>query len=459
MKKRRFSFQKMNMKHWIGLMVCLLAVMPSVGQDNVIDEVVWVVGDEAILKSEVEQERRNAQYEGRRFDGDPYCVIPEELALQKLFLNQAEIDSIEAGESDIIAYTEQMVNNYIERAGSREKLEEYRGMSMTQIREEAREYVRRELTMQMVQRELMKDVKVTPAEVRRYYKNLSEDSIPYIPTQVEVQLITIEPEIPEAEIDRVKARLREFTDRVNSGETSFSTLARLYSEDPGSASRGGETGFTGKGRWVPEFANVAFNLNTPNKISKIVETEYGFHIIQLIEKRGDRVNVRHILLKPQVAEDDLIASLARLDSIADDIRAGKFTFEDGATRISSDKDTRMNHGLLPNANTGTSKFEMQELPQEIARAVNTMNVNEISKPFIMINSKGKEVCAIVKLKSRVKGHKATLTEDFQALKGVVLQRKQAEKLEKWIIEKQKNTYVRINEKWRNCDFKYPGWIH
>ncbi|MBQ4622588.1 MAG: peptidylprolyl isomerase, partial [Bacteroidaceae bacterium] len=257
----------------------------------------------------------------------------------------------------------------------------------------------------------------------------------------------------------VKARLREFTDRVNSGETSFSTLARLYSEDPGSASRGGETGFTGKGRWVPEFANVAFNLNTPNKISKIVETEYGFHIIQLIEKRGDRVNVRHILLKPQVAEDDLIASLARLDSIADDIRAGKFTFEDGATRISSDKDTRMNHGLLPNANTGTSKFEMQELPQEIARAVNTMNVNEISKPFIMINSKGKEVCAIVKLKSRVKGHKATLTEDFQALKGVVLERKQAEKLEKWIIEKQKNTYVRINEKWRNCDFKYPGWIH
>ena len=447
------------MKHWIGLMVCLLAVMPSVGQDNVIDEVVWVVGDEAILKSEVEQERRNAQYEGRRFDGDLYCVIPEELALQKLFLNQAEIDSIEAGESDIMAYTEQMVNSNIERAGSREKLEEYYGKPMTQIREEIRESVRRMLTMQMMQRELMKDVKVTPAEVRRYYKNLSEDSIPYIPTQVEVQLITIEPEIPEAEIDRVKARLREFTDRVNSGETSFSTLARLYSEDPGSASRGGETGFTGKGRWVPEFANVAFNLNTPNKISKIVETEYGFHIIQLIEKRGDRVNVRHILLKPQVAEDDLIASLARLDSIADDIRAGKFTFEDGATRISSDKDTRMNHGLLPNANTGTSKFEMQELPQEIARAVNTMNVNEISKPFIMINSKGKEVCAIVKLKSRVKGHKATLTEDFQALKGVVLERKQAEKLEKWIIEKQKNTYVRINEKWRNCDFKYPGWIH
>ena len=313
--------------------------------------------------------------------------------------------------------------------------------------------------MQMMQRELMKDVKVTPADVRRYFKNLSEDSIPYIPTQVEVQLITIEPEIPEEEIDRVKARLREFTDRANSGEMSFSTLARLYSKDPSSAPRGGETGFRGKGFWVPEFANVAFNLSTPGKISKIVETEFGYHIIQLIEKRGDRVNVRHILLQPEVAEDDLMASLSRLDTIADDIRTGKFTFEEGVVRISSDKDTRMNYGLLPNTNTGTSKFEMQELPQEIARAVNLMNVNEISKPFIMINNKGKEVCAIVKLKSRVKGHKATLAEDFQALKAVVLEKKQAEKLDQWIVEKQKSTYVRINEKWRNCDFKYPGWIH
>lgn len=447
------------MRQFIGLVACLLAAMPIVGQDNVIDEVVWVVGDEAILKSEVEQERRNAQYEGRRFDGDPYCVIPEELALQKLFLNQAEIDSIEASESDVIAYTEQMVNANIERAGSREKLEEYYGKPMTLIREEARESVRRMLTMQMMQRELMKDVKVTPADVRRYFKNLSEDSIPYIPTQVEVQLITIEPEIPEEEIDRVKARLREFTDRVNSGEMSFSTLARLYSKDPSSAPRGGETGFRGKGFWVPEFANVAFNLSTPGKISKIVETEFGYHIIQLIEKRGDRVNVRHILLQPEVAEDDLMASLSRLDTIADDIRTGKFTFEEGVVRISSDKDTRMNYGLLPNTNTGTSKFEMQELPQEIARAVNLMNVNEISKPFIMINNKGKEVCAIVKLKSRVKGHKATLAEDFQALKAVVLEKKQAEKLDQWIVEKQKSTYVRINEKWRNCDFKYPGWIH
>lgn len=446
------------MKKWIGLMLSAMMAVQLNAQDNVIDEVVWVVGDEAILKSEVEQERIRAQYEGRKFDGDPYCVIPEELALQKLFLNQAAIDSIEASESEVLSQVDYEINRRVAQIGSVEKMEEYYNKSSMDIREELRESARRMLTMQMMQRELMKDIKVTPAEVRRYFKNLPADSIPYVPTQVEVQLLTIEPKIPEEEIDRVKTRLREFTDRINSGETSFSTLARLYSKDPDSAPRGGETGFRGKGFWVPEFANVAFNLNEPGKVSKIVETEFGFHIIQLIEKRGDRVNVRHILLKPQVAEDDLMASLSRLDSIADDIRNNKFSFEEGATLISSDKDTRMNKGLMPNPNTGTSKFEMQELPQEIARAVNTMNVNEISQPFIMINNKGKEVCAIVKLKSRVKGHKATLTEDFQALKDVVLEKKRAEKIEKWIKEKQKSTYVRINEKWRNCDFKYPGWI-
>lgn len=446
------------MKYRLSIILSLMALMLS-AQDNVIDEVVWVVGDEAILKSEVESERMRAQLEGRRFDGDPYCVIPEELALQRLYLNQASIDSIEANESDVMAQVEYQLNDYVNNMGSREKVEEYFDMPFMKIREQLRETFHKMLTMQMMQKELMSNIKVTPAEVRRYFKNLPSDSIPYIPTQVEVQLLTIEPKIPLEEIDRVKGRLREFTERINSGETSFSTLARLYSEDKGSAMYGGEMDFMGKGQFVPEFANVAFNLNDPNKVSKIVETEFGFHIIQLIEKRGDRIKTRHILLKPQVAEEDLMDALGRLDSIADDIRANKFTFEEGVSLFSSDKDTRMNDGLLPNSRTGTARFEMQDLPQEIARVVNTMNVNEISKPFIMINAKGKEVCAIVKLKSRIKGHKATLTEDFQAMKNIVMQKKRAEKLDKWIREKQKSTYVRINEKWRNCEFKYPGWIH
>ena len=421
-----------------------------------------MVGDEAILKSDVESERLNAQYEGRKFDGDPYCIIPEQLAVQKLFLHQAAIDSIEVSEQEVIGQVERRTNWLIEQVGgSKEKLEEYYNKTSTQIREMLRENIRDGLTVQNMQQHIVGEIKITPAEVRRYFKDLPQDSIPFVPTQVEVQIVTLEPKIPLEEVERVKKTLRDYTDGINSGKMSFATYARFYSEDPGTARRGGELGFMGKGELVPEYANVAFNLQDPNKVSKIVETEFGFHIIQLIEKRGDRINTRHILLKPKVEEKDLEAALVRLDSIADDIRNQKFTFDDAATYISQDKDTKNNHGLMANKNTGTARFEMQDLAQvsqEVAKMVENMNVGEISRAFTMINDKGKEVCAIVKLKSRINGHKATISEDYQRLKAIVMEKRSEDKLEKWIKEKQKHTYVRINEKWQKCDFKYPGWI-
>ena len=443
------------------VVLCALALMTGsavYGQDNVIDEVVWVVGDEAILKSEVEEARMSALYEGRKFDGDPYCVIPEEIAVQKLFLHQAALDSIEVAESEVIQRVDQMTNMYIANIGSREKMEEYFNKTSSQIREALRENAREGLKVQRMQQKLVGEIKITPAEVRRHFKDLPQDSIPYIPTQVEVQIITQQPKIPLEEIEDVKSRLREYTDRVNKGE-SFSMLARLYSDDHGTAINGGEMPFTGRGYLDPAFANVAFNLQDPNKVSKIVESEYGFHIIQLMEKRGDRIKVRHILLKPHVPEEALMAGTARLDSIADDIRNGKFTFEEAASVLSQDKDTRNNHGLLPNPQTNTSKFEMQELPPEIAKVVDKMKVGEISEAFTMIPQKtGKEECVIVKLKSRINGHKATISEDYQNLKEIVLEKRRDEMLDKWIREKQKHTYVRINENWKNCTFKYPGWI-
>ena len=443
------------------VVLCALALMTGsavYGQDNVIDEVVWVVGDEAILKSEVEEARMSALYEGRKFDGEPYCVIPEEIAVQKLFLHQAALDSIEVSESEVIQRVDQMTNMYIANIGSREKMEEYFNKTSSQIREALRENAREGLKVQRMQQKLVGEIKITPAEVRRHFKDLPQDSIPYIPTQVEVQIITQQPKIPLEEIEDVKSRLREYTDRVNKGE-SFSMLARLYSDDRGTAINGGEMPFTGRGYLDPAFANVAFNLQDPNKVSKIVESEYGFHIIQLMEKRGDRIKVRHILLKPHVPEEALMAGTARLDSIADDIRNGKFTFEEAASVLSQDKDTRNNHGLLPNPQTNTSKFEMQELPPEIAKVVDKMKVGEISEAFTMIPQKtGKEECVIVKLKSRINGHKATISEDYQNLKEIVLEKRRDEMLDKWIREKQKHTYVRINENWKNCTFKYPGWI-
>ena len=452
------------MKSYIGYKLLVLSLFFLNGlffqaQNNVIDEVVWVVGDEAILKSEVEEARLHALSQRQKFDRDPYCVIPEELAVQKLFLNQAALDSVEVSESEVIQQVDYMTSMYIQEIGSREKMEEYFNKTSTEIRETMRENVRDALTVQKMQQKLIGEVKVTPAEVRRYFNDLPSDSIPYIPTQVEIQIITHQPKVSVAEEERIKKQLRDYTDRINSGEITFSTLARLYSDDKLSAMKGGELGFMGRGELVPEYANVAFNLQDPNKISKIVESEFGFHIIQLIEKRGDRINTRHILLKPQIEQEEIEVGIARLDSIADDIRREKFSFDDAASILSHDKDTRNNYGLLPNPYTGTSRFEMQQLPQEIAKVVDNMKVGEISDAFTMIKEKdGKEVCVIVKLKSRIDGHKATISDDYQNLKDIVLDKKQAEVIDKWILKKQKETYVRINEGWRNCEFKYPGWL-
>ena len=447
------------------LTVFFLACCACAGmaQDNVIDEIVWVVGDDAILRSDVETQRLYMQNEGQRFDGDPYCIIPEQMAIQKLYLNQAKIDSIEVSENQVIQEVDRWMNFAVNQIGSREKMEEYFGKKYSQIKEERKDMVREQQVVQQMQHKLIGEIKLTPSEVRKYYNQLSKDSLPNIPTTVEVQIVTLEPKIPFEETDAIKARLRDFTEQINSGKMEFSTLARLYSEDPESAKRGGELGFLGKANLLPEFANVAFNLSDPKRVSQIVQTEYGYHIIQLIEKRGDRINCRHILLKPKVSEKELREATARMDSLYNDLQAKKFTFEEAATFVSFDKDTRNNKGLMVNqdyesSNNGTPKFEMQELPPEIGKIVYTMEVGDISKPFTMITNKQKEVVAIVKLKARTEGHKANLSDDYQALKAIVEAKKREDLLNDWIVKKQKSTYVRISDGWKNCDFRYPGWI-
>ena len=434
-----------------------LCILPVAAQDNVIDEIVWVVGDEPIMRSEVENQRLQAQYEGVKFSGDPYCVIPEQLAVQKLFLHQADLDSIIVNESDVINEVDKGINRTMNQLGSKEKMEEYFGMPFSKIREVRRELARNQETVRRVQKELVGSITVTPAEVRQYYNNLPADSIPMTPAETEVEIITVEPQYSQSDINAIKDRLRDFTERINKGD-NFSTLAVMYSEDRNSAKVGGELGFMGKGELVPEFANVAFSLSDPKKVSKIVETEFGFHIIQLIEKRGDRINCRHILLKPKVSVTERNQALLRLDSIADQIRNGKIKFEEAAQYYSYDKDTRNNGGLMVNPSNGTSHFQLEELPQEVGKMAYKLNVGEISKPFTMTTAKEKEVCAIIRVKSKNKAHRASLTEDFQQLKQIVQAKKSDKILEDWIVEKQKKTYVRINENWRNCEFKYPGWI-
>ena len=425
---------------------------------NVVDEVAWIVGDEPIFRSEIEDQYAQMRSEGTSVAGDPYCVIPERIAVEKLYLHQAKIDTVEAPEGQVQGSVDKRLAFFINNFGSREKVEEYFRKPYAQLREQLLEVMRNNYIIEQVQHNLTKDVKATPNDVRKYFSTLPEDSIPYVPMQVEAQIISINPVIPAQEIEDVKARLRDYADRVNRGESEFSTLAIMNSED-GSAMQGGELGYQSRSSWGPEFANVAFNLNDPKKVSRIVETEYGYHIIQLIDKRGDQVNVRHILLTPKVNEKDLREATVRLDSLRKEIVAGKFPFEDAARYVSQDKDTKNNRGVMVNPQTGSPRFEMQELPPEVARRVEMMKPGDVSEAFIMKDTKrNKDIVAIVKLTSRVPGHKANLSDDYNMLKEMYEAKRKEEILKEWVERKIKDTYVKIADGWQNCEFEYEGWI-
>ena len=446
-------------KYTLGALAIMSISLPVSSQNNIVEEVAWVVGDQPIYKSQIEEMYQQMRYERININGDPYCVIPERLAIEKLYLHQAEVDTVEVQEGMVNQQVDARINMLIENIGSKEKIEEYFRKPLPEFREQLAQTIRDNYRIMQVQENITSDIKVTPSDVRRYFNNLEQDSIPMVPLQVEVQIITQNPEIPRAEIEDVKARLRDYSDQVVRGEREFSTLAILYSEDEGSARRGGEIGFLGRGQLEPEYAAVAFNLNDTKKVSKIVETQYGFHIIQLIEKRGDRINTRHILLRPKVSDTDLTNAVNRLDSIRTDIINAKFTFEEATPYISQDKDTRNNRGVMVNYENGTTRFEMSELPAEIAKVIDKMEVGEISAPFIMTDPKrNRDVVAIVKLTNRVKPHKANMADDYQLIKGMCESSLKSKKLVDWLDKKIKDTYVRIEDGWDNCEFEHDGWM-
>ena len=430
---------------------------------NVIDEVAWIVGDNAIYKSEIEDEYSQMRSMGVSPGGDPYCVIPEQLAVEKLYLHQGKLDTIEPPISSLSPRVEMQLNYFVKGLGSREKVEEYFRKPWNSIRDEVMEKMKATYIKETVQDNLTKNVKATPNDVKKYFAKLPADSLPYVPMQVEVQIMQLNPMIPKQEIEDVKARLRDFSDRITKGDADFYTLAVLYSEDPASATKGGELGYTTRSTYVPEFANVAFNLNDPKKVSRIVETEFGFHIIQFIDRKGDEVNVRHILLKPKVSEKDLRDATMRLDSIRKEIVAGKFTFDESTRFFSQDKDSKNNKGLMINSNpnserAGTTRFEMQDLPPEIASRIESMQPGDISQPFIMTDPKrNQEVAVMVRLKERIPGHSANLAEDYNMLRRMYENYTKEQIIKDWVEKKIKDTYVHISEGWNNCEFQYDGW--
>ena len=382
------------------------------------------------------------------------------VAVEKLYLHQADIDTVEVSDAMVMAEVDARINLFVNRFGSKEKVEEYFRRPMPDIKQQMIENTRNGYRVREVQRSLTKDAKVTPSDVRKYFQQLPADSVPFVPMQVEVQIITFHPSIPRQEVEDVKSRLRDYSERINKGESEMSTLAILYSEHHGTAMRGGETGFMGRGELDPEYAAVAFNLNDPRKVSRIVESEYGYHIIQLIEKRGNRINTRHILLKPKVSENDINEAMHRLDSLRTDIVDTKrFKFEDVVGYLSQDKDTRYNKGIMVNEENGTIRFEMKDLPQDIAKQVSELQPGEISKPFLMIDPKlNREVVSIVKLTNRIEGHKANLSDDYQLLLSMYEQSLNEKIIRDWLKQKIAQTYVRIEDGWRNCEFTHDGWI-
>lgn len=459
------------MKKGIIRIASALALLLLVGQSayaqrvrkNVIDEVVWLVGDEPILLSDIEYQKMRLRSEGHRFDGNPDCLIPEQLALQKLFLNQAKIDSVEVSEQQVNRYVDSWIENAISQLGSQEKLEEYFGKKINRIREDERKEVRNAQIVNSMRQKITEGIQVSPSEIRKFFQTLPQDSLPFVPKTVEVEIISVRPEIDLAEIDRIKSRLRGFSDEITAGKRDFSVLARLYSENKTTARQGGEYGFVGRAALETDFASVVFNLSDPKRVSQIVKTEDGYHIVQLIEKRGDLVNFRHILLRPEANDLAVVKASERMDSITKLINEEKLTFAQAAELFSDDKDSRANGGLMTNRNQesdfeGSAFFRYEDLPQDLARVVSRLKVGEISAPFRMRQSNGQVDVVMVRLKKEHEAHVANLNTDYRTIKAMALAKKKEQVIEDWIRRKQKETPIVIREQYSDCAFRYPGWV-
>ncbi|RLD62760.1 MAG: peptidylprolyl isomerase [Bacteroidetes bacterium] len=446
-----------NIKEKIISLLILITLSASVfSQTKVVDQIIGVVGKNIILESDIENQRLQLQSQGYYSSGDIKCEIFEDMLFQKLLVNQAAIDSIEVSENEVKGELDRRIQYFIAQIGSQKKLEEFYGKSLLQIKDEFSKVIKEQLITQKMRQEITKDLKITPSEVRTFFKKLSKDSLPYIKSEVEIQQICKYPKVEDIEILRVKERLRNFKERINNGK-SFATLAVLYSEDPGSAKKGGELGFVGRGDLVPEFAAVAFNLKE-GEVSKIVKTDYGYHIIQLIEKKGERINVRHILLKPKVSTQEKLCAKQFLDSVKNLINIDTISFKDAVLKYSDDKETRFNSGIVVNPQTNASAFELEQLDPDVSYAIKNLKVGEMSEPFESVDANGKLVYKIVKLKSKTEGHIANMNDDYQKIQDAALEEKKQDFIDSWIEKKQKTTFIKVDDSYKNCKFNHKGWV-
>ena len=442
---------------YLSLLVLLFLASYASAQKNVIDKIIAVVGEEIVLKSDIENQFLHEQSQGLvNSSSDSRTRILENLLVQKLLVAQAKIDSITVTDTEVENALNSQLEQYVQHIGSRERLETYFGKSYEDIKNEMRTPLREQMITQRMQSKIVDNVRVTPSEVRYFYRKFNTDSLPEVPDKYEIQQIVIKPRISDTEKERIRNRLRDFRDEILAGKQTFNTLAVLYSEDPGSAAKGGELGYQTKSALAPAFAEAAFSLK-PGRVSKIVETEFGFHILQYIDRQGDKVNVRHILLRPRISDEERQEAIQHLDSVLTYIHNGEATFEEAAAYFSMDKKTRNNGGLIFNEEDDDSKLPRETIEGEMARQVNKLKVGEISSPFLDQTRTGEEY-KVIKIKAYYPSHTANLDDDWISFENGLKSKKQQEVLDKWIKEKQANTYIHIDEDYKNSKFHYDGWF-
>jgi peptidyl-prolyl cis-trans isomerase SurA len=445
------KFRKNLNKYKISVLISLFIISANISfAQQIIDQVMAVVGTKIILKSDIEKQYIQFLAQGGGEGDDSRCLIFDQLLLQKLLLNQADIDSVTVTDAQIDSELERRMRFYIRQIGSEEKLEEYFHTTIRELKDDFRDVIKDQLVVQTMQSKITKDISATPSDVRQYFENMHPDSIPYIDAELQIAQIVRKPVISYEERQTVRGKMEEYRNNIIKGEGDFAVYAALYSQDPESAKKGGELGFFERGTMVPEFETAAFNLK-PGDTSPIIETKFGFHILQLVERRGDQINVRHILLQPKTDERSITKAIDFLDSLKAQIDQQTITFEEAAEKFSEDEDTKNNGGLMINPETNTTHLSPDKIDRVLFFQVDSMELNKCSEPLMMSTPEGKSAFRLVMVKSRTKPHKANLKDDYQKIQEVTLLEKQNKTLSDWVKKKQQSTYIQINQEFGSCE--------
>ena len=433
-----------------------LLVGASSQAQGIIDKIVGIVGNEIIMMSDIENQYIQMASQQMKVDGNTRCEILEDMMFQKLLYVQAQKDSLSVTPKEVETELDRRLSVFINQIGSEQKLEEYFGKTIKSIKDDLRSTIEEQMLAQKVQQKIIGDTKVTPSEVKNFFEKLPADSIPTIEAYYELSEIVIKPEVSKEDKEKVVAELNKIRERILNGE-SFSTMAVLYSEDPGSAMKGGELGFVSKTDLVPEFSQVAFNLTSSLDVSQVVETEYGFHIIQMIEKKGNMMNFRHILMKPKVSMEALEAADKKANEVYSILQSDTISFIDAVKKYSNG-DSKGSDGKVMNPYYGDARMTSDFLDPYTKSAVMPLKEGEYSKPFLSSDNKGSRVIKIVRLDLDVKEHKANMKDDYLTLQRAALEDKNSRLIDEWVKDKVQSVYIKIDDEYKDCNFNVNCWI-